>query len=135
MTIYRKARSRRGTQKPPKTNESAETQIVKPLTHSYVRQTPETIRRRLSIFWGCNRDELMALIQDPGTTVGDIALASIIISAAREGDVQKLQFVLDRMVGKVVPKSDKIVEQESLKQIPTEKLLALIEGMPNSIEI
>jgi uncharacterized FlaG/YvyC family protein len=77
----------------------------------------------------------MALIQDPGTTVGDIALASIIISAAREGDVQKLQFVLDRMVGKVVPKSDKIVEQESLKQIPTEKLLALIEGMPNSIEI
>lgn len=94
------------------------------------KQTHETVKNRLSRFWRMTRDQLQDLIQHPDTSMGDIALASILVAAAREGDQQKLQFVLDRMVGKVTTQHDKILaENDHLVKIPTEKLIALVQEL------
>jgi hypothetical protein len=93
-------------------------------------QTHESVKSRLSEFWRMTRDQLQDLITHPDTSMGDIALAAILVGAAKEGDQQKLQFVLDRMVGKVRPAHDTLLlENDHLVNIPSEKLLQLVQEL------
>jgi len=88
--------------------------------------TPDTIRERFAFFWRLTRPQLKALIADESTEVGDLAIINVLTSAAMHGDANKLNAVLDRMVGKVVQKQEITVEKEALRSIPTEKLVKLI---------
>jgi hypothetical protein len=97
-------------------------------------QNTQTIKKRLSKFWRMPRAQLQALVQDAETPMGDIALAAILVKAASEGCPVKLSFILDRMVGKVKVAHEKIEEDELLQKIPTEKLVALLEDLPQTID-
>lgn len=97
-------------------------------------QNTATIKKRLSKFWRMPRNQLQALVNDPDTTMGDIALAAILVKAASEGCPIKLNFILDRMIGKVKVAHEKIEEDELLQKIPTEKLVALLEDLPTTID-
>lgn len=88
--------------------------------------TSETIRQRFSYFWKLTRPQLKALLADEHTQIGDLAIINTLTSAAVNGDANKLNAVLDRMVGKVVQKQEITVEKEALRSIPTEKLVKLI---------
>jgi hypothetical protein len=107
----------------------------KDLERQQAIQTQDSVKKRLSQFWRLTRDQLQDLLSHPDTTMGDLALASILVAAAKEGDQQKLQFVLDRMIGKVKPTHDKISEHEMLTPIPTERLLALVRDLPDYIDV
>ena len=93
------------------------------------------IKRTLSRLWKMNRYQLQRLVNDKDTAMGEIALAAVLVSAATEGDPQKLAFLLDRMVGKPKPSQEKPEEIEELKKIPSDKLIALLEDVPNNIII
>jgi len=97
-------------------------------------QNTATIKKRLSKFWRMPRNQLQALVNDPDTTMGDIALAAILVKAASEGCPIKLNFILDRMIGKVKVAHEKIEVDELLQKIPTEKLVALLEDLPTTID-
>jgi hypothetical protein len=97
-------------------------------------QNTMTIKKRLSKFWRMSRTQLQLMVQDTSTPMGDLALAAILVKAASEGCPIKLNFILDRMVGKVKIAHEKIEEDEMLQKIPTEKLIALIEGLPDTID-
>lgn len=97
-------------------------------------QNTNTIKKRLSKFWRMPRAQLQALVQQADTSMGDIALAAILVKAASEGCPVKLSFILDRMIGKVKVAHEKIEEDELLQKIPTEKLVALLEDLPMTID-
>ena len=97
-------------------------------------QNTMTIKKRLSKFWRMSRTQLQIMVQDTSTPMGDLALAAILVKAASEGCPIKLNFILDRMIGKVKVAHEKIEEDEMLQKIPTEKLIALIEGLPETID-
>jgi hypothetical protein len=48
-----------------------------------------------------SRSELRAVIENPDTPMFDITIASIIAQAAQKGDQQRLEFVLNRIIGRV----------------------------------
>ncbi len=95
--------------------------------------TPNMIRRSLSKMWRMKREELQDLVHDPDTTVGDLTLAAIIVKAAGDGDTVKVNFVLDRMIGKIKPAEEKPEMLDELKNIPAEKLVALLDELPKTI--
>lgn len=49
-----------------------------------------------------NRAELQKVIDDPKSTMLEIMVASVVVKAATHGDASRVQFLLDRAVGKVI---------------------------------
>jgi len=92
-----------------------------------------SVRRTLSRIWKMNRFALKKFVENPDTPMGEIALASILVRAVDEGDSAKLNFLLDRLVGKAKLSLDKPEELDELARIPTEKLLELIESAPKQV--
>jgi len=95
--------------------------------------TPLMIRRLLSRMWKMNRWQLQKLVEDPKTSMGEITLAAILVKAAGDGDVQKIEFVLNRMIGKVKAAQEKPEQLDELRLIPTEKILALLDSLPKDV--
>lgn len=50
------------------------------------------------------KDELMEVASNPKTPMLTIMIASVMVHAAKEGDSQRLNFLLDRSIGRVVEK-------------------------------
>jgi len=95
--------------------------------------TPIMIRRLLSRMWKMNRWQLQRLVEDPQTSMGEITLAAILVKAAGDGDVQKIEFVLNRMIGKVKAAQEKPEQLDELRLIPTEKILELLDSLPKDV--
>jgi len=83
-----------------------------------------------------SKEELSAKLNDPKTSMSELAIGSVIAKAVKEGDQSRLGFVWDRLFGKV----KEIVEQtniniehdpEEYKAVPREALIKLISGDPN----
>jgi hypothetical protein len=95
--------------------------------------TPLMIRRLLSRMWKMNRWQLQRMVEDPNTSMGEITLAAILVKAAGDGDVQKIEFVLNRMIGKVKAAQEKPEQLDELRLIPTEKILELLDSLPKDV--
>ena len=50
----------------------------------------------------CTKQELINIMQNPKSTMLEITTASILAKAAKDGDYSRLNFLLDRTVGRVV---------------------------------
>lgn len=48
------------------------------------------------------RDELKEAAEDPDTTVIELLVSSIIVKAVEKGDQMRLEFLLNRLIGRVV---------------------------------
>jgi len=95
--------------------------------------TPLMIRRVLSRMWKMNRWQLQRMVSDPNTSMGEITLAAILVKAAGDGDVQKIEFILNRMIGKVKAAQEKPEQLDEMRTIPTEKILALLDSLPKDV--
>lgn len=75
-------------------------------------------------FWALNRTELQAIVDNPKSSMGEIAVAAVLVKAANDGDYSRLSFLLDRMVGKVtdVVESTTHLTTEDLTGVPRETL-------------
>src|SRR5690606_2138338 len=56
-----------------------------------------------------SRGEIEAISKDPSTTMLDLMIISLITKAIKDGDEKRFDFLLDRLIGKVV-RTIKIVE-------------------------
>jgi len=61
----------------------------------------DEVQALLGRLWKLTREELQKIVQDPKSTMGEIMVASVMARAAKDGDASRLQFLLDRAVGKV----------------------------------
>ena len=80
-----------------------------------------------------SKEELSAKLNDPKTSMSELAIGSVIAKAVKEGDQSRLGFVWDRLFGKV----KEVVEQTNInhdidpeedKAVPKEALMKLVSG-------
>lgn len=78
-------------------------------------------------------DELADKVADPKTNVLERMIGAVMLKTIETGDASRLEFLLARSIGKV----KEVVEnhnhdhgKELVKQIPTEKLLQLVNELP-----
>jgi hypothetical protein len=75
--------------------------------------TKEAAIRWLNEVVHANKDELNALMNDPSTPGLKLMMASVIAKGVKFGDYQRLNFMLDRLIGKI-PEAD-VVESTGIK--------------------
>lgn len=86
-----------------------------------------TLKKILSELIAYTPDQLRAKIADPTATVFELAIASVIKQAVQKGDNTRINFLLDRIVGRtkeVIEIQNKYSEMslDELKQLALEKL-------------
>lgn len=73
----------------------ADLAAIKKLTPSYIRMVIAKLARM-------TQQEMVTYLQTSGANNMELMVASIIVKATQEGDHSKLNFLLDRSIGKVV---------------------------------
>lgn len=67
---------------------------------------PETIKLAIWRFWKMTKEELQAVIQDPATPAGELFIATTYAKGIAKGDPTRLEFLLNRLIGKVKEERD-----------------------------
>lgn len=91
--------------------------------------TKQTLIKILNEFIHMDREQIAAKLQDPKATMLEMAVGHIIAKAAKEGDTMRLNFLFDRIVGKVTDVVENIHKDGGLadyEEIPREALLKLV---------
>ncbi len=76
------------------------------------------------------RDELKKVADNPKSTMIEIAVASILHRAVKDGDFSRLDFLLARSIGKVkeeIEQTVKSISDEMLDSVPREEIIRLIQ--------
>jgi hypothetical protein len=58
-------------------------------------------RWRMDAISRCTMDELRKVVADKNTDAADLMICQIVINAIKTGDQKRLEFILDRTIGKV----------------------------------
>lgn len=73
-----------------------------------------------------SKEELMAVLKDPATIALELMVVSVLVKAINNGDQVRLQFLLDRLIGKVPEKVEMkthdVTDEEKIKQMADELL-------------
>jgi hypothetical protein len=67
---------------------------------------PEEVKLLLAKYARMTKRELASAAQDDTTPAIELIIASIVVDAIKKSDAQKLNFILDRSIGKVVEKTE-----------------------------
>lgn len=89
----------------------------------------ETIKI-ISKYARMTKKEMRAVQEDQNTSVLDLSIISIFQASMREADHSKLNFLLDRCVGKVKDQlegDDDLDEREQLQKLSVNELLTLVK--------
>lgn len=93
--------------------------------------TRDKVEALMGRFAQMSRAELQDVVQNPKSTMIEIMVAAVMARAAKDGDYARLQFLLDRSIGKVKDVSE--VHQHSydaaLDAEPRENVLKLLREM------
>jgi len=87
-----------------------------------------------------NRIELQAVIDDQKSTMIEIMVASVMVKAAKEGDYARVQFLLDRAVGKVPNENinenlnANIDKDQLIDRVPVETVIEMVKSLPDSTD-
>lgn len=86
----------------------------------------DDIQALMGRFWKLTREELHVVVQNPKSTMGEIMVASVMARAAKDGDANRLAFLLDRTVGKPTVDAADVVRRD-LEELTNEQLIARLE--------
>ena len=93
--------------------------------------TKADVEKLFQKFAGKTKDELQLMVQDPKSTMLEIMVASVMVKAAKDGDAARLQFLLDRAVGKVKEQMEvenTILQPQIIVTLPDNKRSAIDSG-------
>lgn len=91
---------------------------VKSLTKSHVEKV-------MNKFADMTKAEIEAVIRDPNTTMLEHMVGSIAIKAVKDGDQQRLNFLLDRTIGKVKEVKEIVLPEPTYIQRTSGEVLEL----------
>jgi hypothetical protein len=77
----------------------AELKMIKELTG-------EEVKRLFAKYARMNKEEISSAVTDKTTPMFELVIAAGLVKAVKDGDYQKLNFILDRTIGKVVEKTE-----------------------------
>ena len=86
---------------PPMANRWKPGQSGNPGGKPKAKITIDSIRRIIEKLSFLSREELQKIVSDPQTPMIELQFASIMAQAAKTGDFSRLNFLMERMVGKV----------------------------------
>jgi len=98
----------------------------------YVQKlTPDHVQRVFAKFSHMTREELQASLSDPSASMLEIMVGAVVAKAAKEGDQSRLNFLLDRTIGKVSSEEPEAVQpigiRHEMSQLTTDALLKLVK--------
>lgn len=90
--------------------------------------TKENVSSLVGKLSNMTREELQAIVADPKARMIEIMIASIMARSAKEGDPQRLEFLLMRSIGRVREELTVTpgVPDDLLDEIPRDKLISLL---------
>lgn len=88
---------------------------------------------KLCAFLGYTKGELEAIMKSPNSTMLELTVGSILLHAVKHGDASRLNFILDRVYGKVKDRSEVELSargehRELIESVPRETLIALVKA-------
>lgn len=86
--------------------------------------TSHEFTRAVNKFFYLKRDEITEKLKDPELTMIDLMVGSMVERAAKEQDVVRAQFLLDRSIGRV---RESIDIKHTLDHVPNEKLILMAQ--------
>ncbi len=66
----------------------------------------DDVKRVLGKFWRMTKAQLKAVLDDEKSSMGELMVAAIMARAVKDGDANRLNFLLDRGIGRVKPEPD-----------------------------
>ena len=86
--------------------------------------TSEEVKRLFAKYARMNREQVQSAVTDKDTPMFELVIASGLVKAVKEGDYTKLNFVLDRTIGKVSEKTQiEMPEPVIIRRISGEEVL------------
>lgn len=76
--------------------------------------SPNLLGKLITKYGGMDRDKLRLKAADPRTPALDLMIISIITKAIKDGDYTRLNFLLDRTIGKVKEVKELVLPQPTL---------------------
>lgn len=99
------------------------------------KMSPTFVRAMINKLSRMTKDELATHLKDPKTPVLEVTLGSIYAKAIKDGDYMRLNFLLDRTIGKVKDEVDiSLTPQITYKTSMTEDGRLLQEVIRDGIE-
>lgn len=101
--------------------------------------TSTEVERILTQLLSMSPSELVQIKQNPKSTMLELMIHSIVVNAVNKGDQQRLDFLLQRVIGKVKEKIEMEINpfegksEAELKELVKQEY-GLIEGSPSSKE-
>ena len=89
--------------------------------------SPTEVCRIVSKYARMTRIELQKSIDNPDIPMIDLTICSIFAQSAKNGDYQRLAFLLDRAIGKVKEMEHDENDREELQKLSLNELLALVK--------
>lgn len=80
--------------------------------------------RAINKFFYLTRDQLTEKLKDPELSMVDLMVGSIVARAAKDQDVVRAQFLLDRAIGRV---QESIQVKHTYEDIPNDKLILMAQ--------
>ena len=97
-------------------NPSGRPKVLKDIAEAR-KQNSNSVARILNRFMNMDFDELKKLMQDPATQTLELMIGRVIVESIKTGDQTRLNFILDRMIGKVVDKMEIKVPKPTMVKI------------------
>jgi len=68
--------------------------------------SPSLMSKLINKYMAMNREQIIVKVKDPRTPMIETTIASILVKATQSGDYTRLNFLLDRSIGKVKDEID-----------------------------
>ncbi len=92
------------------------------------------VERILNRFLAMDRQELERIKTDPSTPILDLFVAGLVAKGVSQGDHKRLEFIFDRLVGKVTEKVHHSVSRPNASPEEIEKELKAVDEQLASLE-
>lgn len=69
----------------------------------------DDVKRIVGKLWRAKRDEIKALLADADAPMGEMMIAAVMTKIVKDGDANRLNTLLDRAIGRVVPAEEEKV--------------------------
>lgn len=94
------------------------------------RLTPALVSALITKYCYKTRDEIKEILSDPTTSAIDLTICTVLSKAMNNGDHQRLEFLLNRTIGKVADRVEQVTFDHTIlakiDTIPKEHLLDVI---------
>lgn len=102
---------------------------ISPELHLVKEISREDVRLRISKFLGMTREEVKRVLEDPTSSSHDLLIATIVAKAVTHGDQNRLEFIYNRIVGRVKEEVEVNLPKPTVVVLSNEK--KLIAGVPD----